>query len=152
MDDLISRQDAIDLVRDVCNAILSGCCCHYDSEVEGEVYDDIHEVSTILKCNKEIRKSLMDLPSAQPQRWIPVSERMPEERQSCLVTEVITNGMKSVLIAKFANDLYKIDKYDFARRKGEHGWFCYDCEYGCYYDVDVLAWMPLPDPYKEGEA
>ncbi len=67
MDDLISRQDAIDLVRDVCDAILSGCGCHYDSEVGDEVYDDIHEVSTILKCNKEIRKSLKDLPSAQPE-------------------------------------------------------------------------------------
>ena len=66
MDDLISRQDAIDLVRDVCDAILSGCGCHYDSGVGDEVYDDIHEVSTILKCNKAIRKSLMDLPSAQP--------------------------------------------------------------------------------------
>lgn len=67
MDDLISRQAAIDLVRDVCGAILSGCGCHYDSEVEDEVYDDIHEVATILKCNKEIRKSLKDLPSAQPE-------------------------------------------------------------------------------------
>lgn len=66
MEDLIDRQDAIDLVRDVCDAILSECGCHYDSEVEDEVYDDIHEVSTILKCNKAIRKSLMDLPSTQP--------------------------------------------------------------------------------------
>ena len=63
--DLISRQDAIDLVRDVCDVILSGCGCHYDSEVEDEVYDDVHEVDTILKCNKEIRKSLKDLPSAR---------------------------------------------------------------------------------------
>ena len=67
MADSIDRQDAIDLVRDVCDAILSECGCHYDSEVEGEVYDDIHEVSAILKCNKEIRKSLKDLPSAQPE-------------------------------------------------------------------------------------
>lgn len=64
MSDLIDRQAAIDLVRDVCNAILNECSCHYNSEVKAEVFDDIHEVRTILKCNKEIRKSLKDLPPA----------------------------------------------------------------------------------------
>lgn len=66
--DLISRQSALALVRDVCNAIMSCCGSHYDEEVEDEVYDDIREVDAILKCNKEIRIALKNLPSAQPEK------------------------------------------------------------------------------------
>ena len=72
MSDLISRQDAIDLVRDVCDAILRGCGSHYDGE--DVVYDDLLEVDAILKCNKKIRIALKLMKSAQPERkkgrWI----------------------------------------------------------------------------------
>jgi len=74
MNDLISRQAAIDLVRDVCNAVMSGCESRYDPETEDEVYKDILEVDAILKCNKEVRIALCNMPSAQPERmrgrWI----------------------------------------------------------------------------------
>ena len=66
MSELIDRQDAIDLVKDVCDAIMSGCDSHYDPETKDEVYNDILEVDAILKCNKEIRIALGNLPSAEP--------------------------------------------------------------------------------------
>ena len=66
--DLIDRQAAIDLVRDICNAIMCECESHYDDEVGDEVYEDAREVDAILKCNKEIRKALRNMPSAQPER------------------------------------------------------------------------------------
>lgn len=69
MSDLINRQAAIDLVRDVCDAILSECGSHYDREVDDEVYDDILEVAAILKCNKEFRIALQNMPSAQPEPY-----------------------------------------------------------------------------------
>lgn len=67
MSELIERQRAIELVRDICDAIMSGCGCHYDAEVDDEVFDDILEVDAILKCNKEIRIGLQHLPSVQPE-------------------------------------------------------------------------------------
>ena len=74
MDDLISRQAAIDLVKDVCDAIISCCGSHYDEETDDEVYDDIREIDAILKCNKEMRIALKNMPSAEPERktgkWI----------------------------------------------------------------------------------
>ena len=74
MSDLISRQAAIDVVRDVCDAIMSCCGSHYDEETDDEVYDDIREIDAILKCNKEMRIALKNMPSAEPERktgkWI----------------------------------------------------------------------------------
>ena len=74
MSDLISRQAAIDLVRDVCDAVMSGCESWYDPDTGDEVYKDIREVDAILKCNKEIRIALRSMPSVQPERkkgeWI----------------------------------------------------------------------------------
>lgn len=74
MSDLIDRQAAIDMVRDVCDAIMSGCDSYYDPETGDEVYKDILEVDAILKCNKDIRIALINLPSAEPERkkgkWI----------------------------------------------------------------------------------
>ena len=67
MDDLISKQDALELVKDVCDAIMSCCGSHYDKETKDEVYDDVREVDAILKCNKEIRIALKNMPSAQPE-------------------------------------------------------------------------------------
>ena len=64
-DDCISRQAAIDLVRDVCNAVMSGCKSLHDPETKYEVYEDIREVDAILKCNKEVRIALRNMPSAQ---------------------------------------------------------------------------------------
>ena len=63
--DLIERQAAIDLVRDVCNAVMSGCESLHDPETKDEVYEDIREVDAILKCNKEVRIALRNMPSAQ---------------------------------------------------------------------------------------
>ena len=66
--DTISRQAAIDLVKDVCDAIMCGCESWYDPEIEDEVYKDILEVDAILKCNKEVRIALRNMPSAQAER------------------------------------------------------------------------------------
>ena len=65
MSDSIDRKNAIDLVKDVCDAIMSGCESWYDPEIEDEVYKDIREVDAILKCNKEIRIALRNMPSAE---------------------------------------------------------------------------------------
>jgi len=65
--DCISRKAAIELVKDVCDAIMSGCESRYDPETEDEVYTDIREVDAILKCNKEVRIALRNMPSAQPE-------------------------------------------------------------------------------------
>ena len=67
MSDLVSRQSAIELVKDVCDAIMSDCDSYYDPETDDYMYKNIFEVDAILKCNKEIRIALRNMPSAQPE-------------------------------------------------------------------------------------
>lgn len=85
MSELIYKQDAIDLVKEVCDAIMSGCDSHYNPETEDEVYNDILEVDAILKCNKEIRIALANLPSAEPENTAPKTfeEQMNLECEFC---------------------------------------------------------------------
>ena len=78
-------------------------------------------------------------------RWIPVSERLPEDGVY-LVTVERTTGEQRIETKSFAKDLHRFDSYDFPEHKC--GWYDYDSEYGYWEDTNVIAWMPLPQPYK----
>lgn len=80
---------------------------------------------------------IMRFPSAQPeQRWIPCSERLPEVYKDVLICWDF-KGNREVLIGNMYSD------------GTFHG---YDDEYlthnGRKYRKAV-AWMPLPEPYRE---
>ena len=102
MNDSISRQAAIDAVS---NWLYDG--------------DDKRSVDQLLSA----------LPSAQPeQRWIPVTERMPEYDDEYLVTKKC-----------FGWNCKEYYEPDIARYEKRDGWHKSD---------EVLAWMPLPEPYQ----
>ena len=107
MNDLISRQAAIDATW-----------------FEPSYTDPLNVLT-------EVRDRLKALPSAQPeQRWIPCSERLPEDRVNVLVCR--TNGD------------------EFIAHHIETG-FVTILEPFLLEDDTVAAWMPLPKPYKDGE-
>ena len=132
MSDLISRQAAIEVVR----AYLSDCC----------VEDGDYHASGI-------EYELNNLPSAQPeQRWIPCSERLPEERDWYLgiFKEPDTGWINPI---PFICD-YLLGTKTKATTK--EGWILKGHtdreEYIDYYfNLECVAWMPLPEPYKGGE-
>lgn len=80
-----------------------------------------------------------DLPSVTPtQKWIPVSERLPEPRR--LVVCYITTGATETYFIAFWNDVQK------AWEEGIGGCRLLERDLG----YEVVAWMPLPEPYKAG--
>lgn len=126
MEDLIRRSDAIANIEILLDDI---------SDVQDE--DELKELKTY---NLGVRASLNSIkhhvPSAD--RWIPCEERMPEEPFDCLVTveDSYFNGSGFT-------DCESILPY-FVGWDGEQ-WN--DCNGGrCPFEV--LAWMPLPKPYK----
>lgn len=103
-----------------------------------EAREAIKEVYGNSEYTDEIIKALEQEP-----QWISAKERLPEKDCAYLVTT--GSGLK---IISFANDLYKVDEYDFWDKKGVSGWFDYDSEYG-YIEMGAIAWMPLPPSYQE---
>lgn len=70
----------------------------------------------------------------ESERWISVSERLPIENKYVLATD--TDG-DVVLVRRTIS-------WDFINDKETVSWWL--DEHG---EIDVIAWKPLPDPYKE---
>ena len=168
MNDLISRQAAIDALNGIINSfeeILrdireskgddSVCgMCEYDGAFVGQSGDWCNECpgfekDDCFRLSDECRKRWLEsvkLPSAQPeQRWIPCSERLPEEYGEFLVT--MTEKAK-------AKDLgFDIDEtYIRKMRYNSNGWQLPRHIPSWINEAvkdEVLAWMPLPEPYQE---
>lgn len=130
MDDLISRQAAMDaLAKFVPYAI-----CDESTESYTNGLTDAYNL-------------ICQLPSAQPEQWIPCSERLPEEYGEFLVT--MTEKAK-------AKDLgFDIDEtYIRKMRYNSNGWQLPRHIPSWINEAvkdEVLAWMPLPEPYEEGK-
>ena len=139
MSDLISRQAAIDAI---------------EHRLAEPAYQHTGEDWYVgMNCAES---ELYELPSAQPEpKWIPVSERLPKSRTYCLFT-VFEHD--SELEATTIETVYgRFDDY------GERRYWSWEDEFGeCCIEGEeqldgdhgeiiekVLAWMPLPEPYKE---
>lgn len=90
--------------------------------------------------------------TSNPNNWIPAKDRLPDTEGCYLVTEKHSYGSSvsnSISIVHFTKDLKAIDEFDFYGKSGE-GWYVFDGEYGYIEVNNVVAWQPLPEPYKEG--
>ena len=126
MDDLISRRAAIEAL-----------------DTLAESYADDTEDDYFTGCYSGVNRSIdaiKALPTAQPEpHWIPVTERLPETDDEVLTTYIV-NGNKNKRYVETST------YYD-----GDEGhWSSPWDEYRVAGTrIEVLAWMPLPEPYKE---
>lgn len=169
MTDLISRADALEqmaqaecgLHYDDCEA--DNCSCSYIKRILDIPSAELPKGDLILradalnlncvitvrradtkerKCDDEIIKVCFEayadhikrLPSARPTgEWIPCSERMPSESGDYLATIPLDADETYTEVLMYHNGRFYED----------------DDEWGATYHDDVIAWMPLPKPYRE---
>ena len=98
-------------------------------------YDDV------VKCIKGMQSVKHD------SKWTPVSEP-PREDGEYLVTLKVLKDSNYIDKISYSHNLYSIDSFDFADKK-RPGWYDYSSEWGYYEMNNVVAWMPLPETYKE---
>lgn len=93
-----------------------------------ETLETIDNNYEIFVCERQALDSAIEL--LDRSEWIPVSERLPENNGCMLVT---------------IDDAIEFGKYE----DGE--WSIWVCEHWDEWDAKgVIAWMPLPEPYKGG--
>lgn len=80
-------------------------------------------------------------------KWIPVTERLPEKDGKYLVHRIICNRIPIMSVVGFARNGKKVHEFDL--RKHKNVWHDYDSETGYYPLTTVTHWMPLPNPPKE---
>ena len=143
MSDLISREDALVQMDELCRGISCLECPFCISTCFGgcKVFEFIKSLPTI---------------EAEP-RWIPCSERLPEEYEEVNITWVNTDP------ERYYADIKGVPFVGSAIYcKGRWYWYSATCkdyleEYGFAQGdemdeaIKVTAWMPLPKPYKMDE-
>ena len=127
MSDFISRQAAIEAL---------------DFEIvhmTGFSNDEKNITNPFAQYNKGLEngiKAIRSLPSAETeQRWIPVTERLPKEEKK---SYWICTDTKHQCECRWTNNIYGISE------SNEWNWSIFDIpQY-----TRVVAWMPLPEPYR----
>lgn len=115
------------------------------TQAELSEYTDLnYRASACLECAKEheqLAEWLTELAERrEADRWIPVSERLPNTLGVYNVTRKIIEGETSYVIS------------DACYFDGQNTWHAdTGVNHGRPYITDVIAWQPLPEPYKESE-
>ena len=100
-----------------------------DSALKG--YDTVLSIlDSAVNAVSEAKAIVLQYGSEPEQRWVPVSERLPEEHQICIVTDETRRNTYEYRFCK--------ETYD-----EEQGW--------TYLKNRIIAWMPMPDCYEGGE-
>ena len=83
---------------------------------------------------------------ALKQRWIPVKEGLPEEDREVLISYRYKEGEGDTSHINISITSYGTMYTGLTKIKDWRPPFDY-----FYLNYEVIAWMPLPEPYKEGE-
>ena len=104
------------------------------------------DADALIKCipseEYNSRFAVMNAPTVGPQKWIPCSERLPEpNRHDALNVDVYylaQTEFGDMIVASY-NESHEGTK-----------WWELIYSYRIF-DDEIVAWMPLPEPYKGGE-
>ena len=107
---------------------------------EKKLIKELSKNSVFEKITNAEGKNVFQIIEAQPQvgGWIPVTERLPDNGYGVLVT---VNGKHDNIT--FVNAL------EIAEYRNTEGWIIEG--YLDWLNPNIIAWQPLPEPYKESE-
>ena len=112
--------------------------CQIDHPVFQDTVGDL--MMAVIQCHKTLTEEKPE------QRWIPVSERLPEEGEDVLVT-IFFHG----LTVKYKNgriDHIKPNYYIAIASRIDGEWISDSADYKAG-KHEVIAWMPLPKSFRE---
>lgn len=105
-----------------------------------ECYKNLPSVTPIHK-DRTVQNFVDKCRECGKQRWIPCSERLPENETRVLTTIKIPNRIARVRSGWYDSGFFPNDHGGFFHNDNGDVWKATDME--------VVAWMPLPEPYKE---
>lgn len=145
---LIYVEDAIEALHDEIvrrrideNTNDDGALDEFDTEAilrrlpSAQPQDIARDIATIIENEKDMR---VVLKNAEPQ-WIPVSERLPEEKQDVLL------AFKHNMVVGFWEDILDNGEPAWYANSGD-GWMTGTESVDS--DGIPIAWMPLPEPWR----
>lgn len=115
-------------------------------EADNQILEERDKFITYLELIDELQEAIEQ--DEKENGWIPVSERLPEDEKECLVTLEKVYGTSETLFG-IANYLKFGDAgYWNERKYGYLEWDKYSDGHGGTKMYKVIAWKPLPEPYK----
>lgn len=128
-----------------------------DRETSLRCYEDKPTRDIVNFCYDCIEKAINDLPQDYPrntdevERWIPVTEKMPEEHNSIFAKWKGTEHWSNAMFEKRSDEVLVTVEYPDGTRVTE-ATYTIDGKWKMIAKVlggTVIAWKPFPEPYKE---
>ena len=104
--------------------------------------------NAVNSSTKALDMAISALEKQEQDRWIPVTERLPEEYGEYRITWKTSRSEKRLI----ADAEYEPEnEYDAVNREFIGKWLLED-DIRYYPNVEVIAWKPIEEPYTEEEA
>ena len=117
-------------------------------EADNQILEERDAFVTYVELIDELQEAIEQ--DEKENGWIPVSERLPEDERECLVTLEKFYGTPEKLYGIASYLKFGDAGYWNENKYGYLEWDKYSDGHGGTKMYKVIAWMPLPEPYKEG--
>ena len=131
---IIYEADAVEALAMLPSAEAVGVCKAHEEE-HLNIVNRIKELQYAIAKTQTVIGKMVESADATQGEWIPCSERLPNESGEYLATIPLDADETYTEVLTFHKGRFYED----------------DDEWGATYHDDVLAWMPLPTPYKGGD-